>query len=72
MISKVLRDFPLQPKSATEISWLLVHYNFDKQINAIKKDRTLWLSHGTCSYISMYINAVAGSVTLYLQQDFIK
>jgi hypothetical protein len=28
------------------------------------------LSHGTCSYIRMYINAVAGSVMLYLQHDF--
>jgi hypothetical protein len=28
------------------------------------------LSHGTCSYICMYINAVADSVMLYLQHDF--
>jgi hypothetical protein len=33
-------------------------------------DRTLWLSHGTCSYIRMYINAVADSVMLYLQRHF--
>jgi hypothetical protein len=31
---------------------------------------TLWLSHGTCSYIRVYINAVAGSVMLCLQRDF--
>jgi hypothetical protein len=30
MISKVLRDFPLQPKWTTEVSWLLIHYNFEK------------------------------------------
>jgi hypothetical protein len=35
-----------------------------------QEDRTLWLSHGTCSYIRMYVNAVAGSVMLYLQHDF--
>jgi hypothetical protein len=28
------------------------------------------LSHGTCSYIRLYINAVSGSVMLYLQHDF--
>jgi hypothetical protein len=28
------------------------------------------LSHGTCSYICMYINAVADSVMLYLQHEF--
>jgi hypothetical protein len=28
------------------------------------------LSHGTCSYIRMYINAVANNVMLYLQHDF--
>jgi hypothetical protein len=35
-------------------------------------DRTLRLSHGTCCYICVYINAVAGSVMwqLYLQHDF--
>jgi hypothetical protein len=31
---------------------------------------TLWLSHGTCSYIRMYINEFAGSVMLHLQHDF--
>jgi hypothetical protein len=35
-----------------------------------QEDRTLWLSHGTCSYIRMYINAVADSVMLCLQHDF--
>jgi hypothetical protein len=35
-----------------------------------KKDRALWLSHGTCSYSRMYINAVANSVMLYLRHDF--
>jgi hypothetical protein len=28
------------------------------------------LCHGTCSYISMYTNAVAYSVMLYLRRDF--
>jgi hypothetical protein len=28
------------------------------------------LSHGTCSYIHMCINAVADSVMFYLQHDF--
>jgi hypothetical protein len=28
------------------------------------------LSHGTCNYICMYINAVANSVMVYLQHDF--
>jgi hypothetical protein len=28
------------------------------------------LNHGTCSYIRVYINAVAGSVMLCLQHDF--
>jgi hypothetical protein len=31
---------------------------------------TLWLSHGICSYIRMYINAVAKSVMFYLQHYF--
>jgi len=35
--------------------WIL---NFEKWINE-KQDWTLWLSHGTCSYICMWINAVA-------------
>jgi hypothetical protein len=34
------------------------------------EDRTQWLIHGTCSYIRMYINAVADSVMLYLRHDF--
>jgi hypothetical protein len=41
-------------------------------INRIKKKqdgRTLWLSHGTCSYICVYINAVSNSVMLYLRHD---
>jgi hypothetical protein len=33
-------------------------------------DWTRWLSHGTCSYIRVYINAVADSVMLCLQHDF--
>jgi hypothetical protein len=40
------------------------------KINKLKKEhKTLWLSHGTRSYIRMCINAVAGSVMLYLR-DF--
>jgi hypothetical protein len=37
-------------------------------INEIKKqdDRTLWLSQWTCSYICMYINAVANNVMLHV------
>jgi hypothetical protein len=34
-----------------------------------KLDMTLCLSHGTCSYICMYINTVTNSVMLYLH-DF--
>jgi hypothetical protein len=30
----------------------------------------VWLSHGICSYVCVYINAIAGSVTLCLQHDF--
>jgi hypothetical protein len=38
----------------------------------LKKEeaKTLWLRLGTCSYIRMYIDAVANSVMLYLQHDF--
>jgi hypothetical protein len=41
-------------------------------MNNIKKqeDRILCLSHGTCSYICMHINAVANCIMFYLQQDF--
>jgi hypothetical protein len=46
--------FALQPKSEF---W---KNKFKKQ-----KDRALWLSHGTYSYICMYINAVANSVTTW-------
>jgi hypothetical protein len=35
-----------------------------------QEGRTLWFSHGICSYICMYINAFANSVILYLQHDF--
>ena len=37
-----------------------------------QEDWTLWASHGTCNYICMYINAVAGRVMLqlYLWHDF--
>jgi hypothetical protein len=35
-----------------------------------KEARALWSSHGICSCIRMYINAVADSVMLYLQHDF--
>jgi hypothetical protein len=64
--------FPLQPKSAIELGWWLVHQNFEKYVNKITKqeDRTLWLSHVTCTYISMHINRVANRVMLCLQQDF--
>jgi hypothetical protein len=42
-----------------------------KKINEKKEEAvTLWLSRGTCSYVCMYINAVPGSVILYLQHDF--
>jgi hypothetical protein len=42
----------------------------NKLIKLKKEDRTLWLSHGTCTYILMYVNAVADSVMLYLQHVF--
>jgi hypothetical protein len=45
--------------------WKLIKLNKKKQ-----EDKTLWLSHRTCSCIRMYINAVADSVILYLQHDF--
>jgi hypothetical protein len=35
-----------------------------------QEDKTWWLGYGACSYIRMYINAVAGSVMLYLQRYF--
>jgi hypothetical protein len=35
-----------------------------------QKDRTQRLTRGICSYIHMYIDAVADNVTLYLQRDF--
>jgi hypothetical protein len=35
-----------------------------------KKDRTLGLSHGTLRYVRMYINAVSGSVMLYLHHFY--
>jgi hypothetical protein len=33
-----------------------------------QEDGTAWLGHLTCSYIRMYMNAVADSVKLYLQR----
>ena len=35
-----------------------------------QQDKTLWLSHGTGSYICTYMNAVANNVMLYLGHDF--
>jgi hypothetical protein len=72
MISKVLRDFPFsinQPLKSADDQYIRILKT--KLIKLQKQeDRTLWLSHGTCSYIGMYINAVAGSVMLCLQHDF--
>jgi hypothetical protein len=42
----------------------------NKLIKLKKQDGTLWLGHGTCSYISVYINAVAESVILCSQHEF--
>jgi hypothetical protein len=72
MISKVLRDFPFsrkQPLISADDQYIRMLKN--KLIKLKKQeDRTLWLSHGTCSYIRMYTNAVANSVMLCLQRDF--
>jgi hypothetical protein len=57
---------------SAEISlWEYIRILKNKLIKLKKQeDRTLWLSHGTCSYICVYINAVADSVMLCLQHDF--
>jgi hypothetical protein len=72
MISTVSRDFPFsrnQPLKSAHDWYIRILKNklikFKKQ-----EDRTLWLSHGTCCYIRMYINVVAGSFMLCLQRDF--
>jgi hypothetical protein len=72
MISKVLRDLPFsrnQPLKSPDDKYITILKN--KLIKLKKQeDRTLWLSHGTCSYIRVYMNAVADSVMLCLQHDF--
>jgi hypothetical protein len=67
MISKTLHDLPFSQNQLLKSAG-----DFEKQINKIKKkqDRTLSLSHGTCSFSCLCINAVAVSVMLYLQHDF--
>jgi hypothetical protein len=68
----IVRDLPFtqnQPLKSADDKYIIILKN--KLIKLKKQeDRTLWLSHGTCSYIRMYINAVAGSVKLCLQHDF--
>jgi hypothetical protein len=74
MISKVLFDLPFrrsQPLKSADDQHIRIFKN--KLIKPKKKkqeDRTVWLSDGTCSYIRMYINAVADSVMLYSKHNF--
>jgi hypothetical protein len=66
-ISNVLRDFPFsrnQPLKSADDRYIRILKN-----KLIKFKKT-GLSHGTCSYICMYINAVTGSVMLCLQRGF--
>jgi hypothetical protein len=63
MISKLSRDLPFSRNQPLKLVDDLI--KLQKQ-----EDRTLRLSLGTCSYVCMYINAVADSVMLYLQHDF--
>jgi hypothetical protein len=73
MISKVLRDLPFtrnqQLKSADD-RYITILKNKLIKFKKKQEDRTLWLSHGTCSYIRMCVNAFAGSVMLCVQHDF--
>jgi hypothetical protein len=73
MISEVLRDFPFsrnQPLKSAGDQYIRILENELIPFWRKQEDRTLWLSHGTCSYIRVYINAVAGSVKLFLQHGF--
>jgi hypothetical protein len=72
MISKVLCGFPFsrnQPLQSADDQYVRILKNKLIKLKETE-DRTLWLSHGTCSYIRMYIHAVADSVMLCLQHDF--
>jgi hypothetical protein len=72
MISKGLRDLPFsqnQPLKSADDYYISILKN--KLIKLKKQEETtVCLSHGTCSYVRMYINAAAGSVLLSLQHDF--
>jgi hypothetical protein len=75
VISEVLRDFPFsrnQPLKSADDEYIRILKNKLIKLKKKQEDRTQWLSRGTCSYIVMYINAVAKSVMLYLQHDFYK
>jgi hypothetical protein len=74
MISKVLRDLSFswnQPLKSADDQYTRILKN--KLIKLKKQeDRILWLGHGTCSYICVYVNWVANSVILqlHLRHDF--
>jgi hypothetical protein len=82
---KRLKQFNLEPKSATEIWWKLVQQNLKRnkvksQISYMKLkkprrlDRVIWirsLTHGTRGCISVYINLFANSSVLQLYYDMI-
>jgi hypothetical protein len=64
---KVLRDFPFsrnQPLKSADDQYIRILKNKLIKLKKKQEDRTLWLSHGTCCYIRMYINAAADSVVL--------
>jgi hypothetical protein len=72
-MSNVLRDFPFsqnQPLKSADDWYIRILKNKLVKLKKKQGDRTLWLSHGTCSYIRVYINAAADSVMLCLQHDF--
>jgi hypothetical protein len=77
MISKVLRDLPFswnQPLKSADHCQAYIWFFKNKLIKWKRKqgDRALRLSHGTCSHICTYINAVANTVMVqwYLWCDF--
>jgi hypothetical protein len=43
--------FTIQPKSDTEIGWWIVHWNFEKEINEIKKNKKI----GRCDRVMEHV-----------------
>jgi hypothetical protein len=74
IIWNFLRDFPFsrnQPLKSPDDWYIRILKNKLIKLKK-KKQEELWLSDGTCSYIRMYIHAVADSVMLYLRHYFYK